>query len=131
MPQIYEELQGLIQKAEEDVRALPKAPSSDPVAEVLHMVGTFMGDLTQHLEGTPDEHGLLQSIRPAQLKFQRAIRATMPRFVPYAKSSASGDRDLPPPSFLANEESENEDFFADVVETRVIHIDEVFNKAQT
>jgi hypothetical protein len=132
LPEIYEELQSLIQKAEDEVRALPKAPSGDPLAEVLYLVGNFMSDLTQHLEGTPEEDGLLQSIRPAQLKFQRAIRATVPRFVPYAKSSANSGRDLPSPTFLANEETESENSFANVVDTKgIIHIDEVFEKAQT
>jgi len=132
LPQIYEELQSLIQKAEDDMRALPKAPSADPLAEVLQLVHNFMSDVRQHLEGTPEEDGLLQSIRPAQLKFQRAIRATVPNFVPYEKSSANSGQALPTPAFLANEENQSEISFAEVVNTKgVIYIDEVFDKAQT
>jgi len=114
------------------MRALPKAPSADPLAEVLQLVHNFMSDVRQHLEGTPEEDGLLQSIRPAQLKFQRAIRATVPNFVPYEKSSANSGQALPTPAFLANEENQSENPFAEVINTKgVIYIDEVFDKAQT
>ena len=97
--------------------------------EVLHLVGDFLRDLSQHLEGTPEEDGLLQSIRPAQLKFKQAIRATVPKFVPYEKSSPT--RSLPSPTFLANEENESEDAFQITTDTEgVIHIDEVSHRAQ-
>ena len=129
LPEIFDELQDLILKTEDDIRALPKPPSNDPFMEVLHLIGDFLNDLSQHLEGTPDEDGLLQSIRPAQSKFKQSIRATVPKFVPYKKSSPT--RSLPSPPFLANEENENEDAFQITIETEgVIHIDEVYDKAQ-
>ena len=92
-------------------------------------MGNFLSDLSRHLDGTPEEDGLLQSIRPAQLKFQRAIRGTVPKFVPYEKSSAT--QSLPSPPFLANEESDSEDTLQIATNTEgVIHIDEVYDKAQ-
>jgi hypothetical protein len=129
LPEIFDELQDLIQKTEDDIRALPKPPSNDPFMEVLHLVGDFLNDVSRHLEGTTEEDGLLQSIRPAQLKFKQAIRATVPKFVPYKKSSET--RSLPSPTFLANEESESEDAFQITTDMEgVIHIDEVYDKAQ-
>jgi hypothetical protein len=83
------------------MRKLPKAPSSDPVSEVLSVVGQFSSQLSRRLEGTPDVDGILQTIRPHQQAFKRAIRATAPRFIPWGKDDA---RELPVVDFLANED---------------------------
>jgi hypothetical protein len=48
----------------------------------------------------------LQSIRPHQQAFKRAIRATAPRFIPWAKGDP---RVLPAVDFLANEEDESQE----------------------
>lgn len=85
------------------MRKLPKAPSTDPVGEVWSIVGQFSKQLFQRLEGTPDQDGILQTIRPHQEEFKRAVRETAPRFIPWAKGEI---RELPAIDFLVNEEDE-------------------------
>ena len=36
--------------------------------------------MSKHLEGTPEGHGLLQTLRPVQERFKKAIRQTAPDF---------------------------------------------------
>src|SRR5437588_12965701 len=99
---------------------LPKAPSSDAVGEVWHVVGEFMRKLSRRLEGTSDEGGLLQKIRPHQDDFKRAIRTTAPNFIPWEQNSPRENQDLPAADFLANEEDEQL-----VPKTNMIYIDVV------
>jgi len=109
------------------MRELPKPPSSDAFGEVLHLVGDFARDLSRHLEGTPEEDGLMQRIRQAQLRFRTAIRATAPRFRPYEKKFLDA-RTLPSADFLSDEENEDEHSFG-VIDT-AIYVDEVYERAQ-
>jgi hypothetical protein len=130
LPEIHDELQLLLRKAEDSIRALPKPPSNDPFGEVLHLIGNFTRDLSRHLEGTTEKDGLIQSIRPAQLRFQRAIRATAPEFRPYERRYAKS-RTFSPPDFLAEEEVETEDLSPSPSnEDSSIYINEVFEQAQ-
>lgn len=82
LPEFQDELQKLLQTTEDSLRNLPRPPSSDALAEILHVVSEFSRDLSVQLEGTPEEGGLLQIIRPALETFRKSIRATAPRFVP-------------------------------------------------
>ncbi|KIM86047.1 hypothetical protein PILCRDRAFT_5119 [Piloderma croceum F 1598] len=129
LPEIHEELQNLLRKTETSIHQLPKPPSSDPFGEVMRLIGDFTSSLSRHVEGTPDEDGLLQSIRPAQLRFQRAIRETVPEFLPYERRHAA-NRSLPAAEFLANEEDSDEDEMDATNEKDTIYIDEVFERAQ-
>jgi hypothetical protein len=123
-----------LQKTEAELRALPRAPSSDPVGEVLHVLSSFSRDLSRRLEGTSDADGLLQTIRPCQEAFKRAIRRTAPNFIPWEKTQKS--RELPEPRFLANEEGDDEDSDEESDDEseheheHKIYIDEVFKRAQ-
>lgn len=104
LPEIHKELYNILHKTQEEMIKLPKPPSSDAVGEVWHVVSEFMRQLCRRLEGTPDEGGILQTVRPHQQAFKRAIRATAPQFIPWERSQ---DREeLLPPDFLANEEDE-------------------------
>ncbi|KAI0782967.1 P-loop containing nucleoside triphosphate hydrolase protein [Abortiporus biennis] len=143
LPELQDELQKLLQKTEDSLRQIPKPPSSDALGEILHLLSNFSRDLSTHLEGTPDEKGLLQTIRPAQEAFKRAIRETAPDFRPYERPSRtsledssdesdSGDgsnsdsRAVQPPSFLSSEE-------APVIsrnDNNAIFVDEVMKRAQ-
>lgn len=62
-----------------------------------------MSDLTRHVQGVPDEDGLLQAILPAQEKFRLAIRETAPNFRPFEKRF-EGKRHMGRVTFLAAEE---------------------------
>lgn len=106
----------MLKETSKSLRSLPKPPSKDPVGEVIHMVASFTRDLARCIEGTPEEHGLLQSIRPLQEGFRRAIRATAPDFRAYESDANRED-------FLTAEEQSQPD-------VKVIYIDEVMKLAR-
>ncbi|KIJ13510.1 hypothetical protein PAXINDRAFT_80937 [Paxillus involutus ATCC 200175] len=135
LPEIQKELMDALQNTEAELRALPRAPSNDPVGEVLHVLSSFTRDLSRRLEGTPDKNGLLQTIRPYQQAFKRTIRETAPNFVPWEERQRA--RQLPKADFLANEEgddkgseSESESVEDDFPGPPKIYINQVFDKAQ-
>ena len=107
LPKIQNELYQAMQQTEESLRALPKEPSNDPVGEVLRVLGDFQKELSERLEGTPDEDGLLQTIRPHTMVFRREIRSTAPHFVPWERKEDLDD--LPEVTFLSSEEEERDD----------------------
>ena len=102
LPEIQDELHKVMHFTEERLRALPKEPSNDPVGEVLRVLSGFQKEVSERLEGTPDETGLLQTIRPHTEKFKREIHGTAPNFVPWECKNVS--HKLPPAGFLSNEE---------------------------
>lgn len=95
-----------IRETEVKITKLPRAPSNDPVSEVLQTLAMFSRELFRRLEGTPDEGDLIQNIRPHQEAFRRAIRCTAPDFVPYEKKKAG--KKLPKAEFLQEEEGEDD-----------------------
>jgi hypothetical protein len=103
LPEIQEELQKLIRRTEENLHELPKPLSEDAFSEVMHILGGFCRDVARHVEGVPDEDGLLQAIRPAQAKFRGEILRTAPAFRSYTRNH-TGDRSVSPPEFLATED---------------------------
>ena len=82
----------MVRKTEESIKGLPKAPSEDPLSEIMNLLGLFVRDLERHLEGTPEEGGLLQRIRPSQEQFRREIKATAPDFRPMKSDTQSPSR---------------------------------------
>ncbi|KAJ3563691.1 hypothetical protein NP233_g8780 [Leucocoprinus birnbaumii] len=139
LPEIQDELEKSIHAAHESLRKLPREPSSQPVNEVATLLHEFVADLARHVIGVPDQHGLIQSIRPSQDRFRREIRSTVPRFRPYEKRLAKS-RSMPPPTFLDHEGvdvSENDDDSSTITSSgrnkkrpTTIYIDEVFQRAQ-
>jgi hypothetical protein len=149
LPEIHEELEKSIINTRGLLNDLPKAPSSDPLNEICTLIHSFTIDLGRHVEGVPNHDGLLQTIRPLQEKFRKAIRMTAPNFRPF-ESALKETRHLSRASFLANEESEdNADEASDnedednagslvnktnkptvLAKSRKIYIDEVMEKAQ-
>ena len=71
------------------------------------MLHVFTNDISKHVEGIPDEDGLLQSVRPAQKRFRFEIRKTPPNFRPYERKYA-GRRHMSKVKFLTNEEGHEE-----------------------
>ncbi len=111
--------------------------------EIIHLVAGFTRHLSKHLEGTPDDGGLLQSVRPAQEDFKRAIRATAPDFRAhprrptiersarnsYGESEEEEEEEevqesIPLPTFLSNEE-----VVGKLDGQNPIYIDEVMRRA--
>jgi len=113
-----------MQQTEESLRALPKEPSNDPVGEVLRILGDFQKELSERLEGTPDEDGLLQTIRPHTMVFRREIRSTVPHFVPWERKEDLND--LPEVTFLSSEEEEGDE---DDTASIPIFIEDVMQRA--
>lgn len=108
------------------------------------MLHSFTTDLSKHVEGIPESHGLLQRIRPHHDLFRKEIRRTAPDFRPYERRYAF-QRSLAPPKFLSNEEDLDEvDALGEMIEScslppspgnlrqagTVIYIDEVMERAQ-
>ncbi|KAF8419805.1 P-loop containing nucleoside triphosphate hydrolase protein [Boletus edulis BED1] len=139
LPEIQDELVNTIRETEAEISKLPRAPSNDPVSEVMQALSAFSRELSRRVEGTPDENGLLQTIRPHQQAFRRAIRSTAPNFVPWEEKKAG--KKLPKAEFLQDEEGEAEEAEeAEEEENQTrpakkirieqhIHIDEVLERA--
>ncbi|KAF8161524.1 P-loop containing nucleoside triphosphate hydrolase protein [Crassisporium funariophilum] len=106
LPQIQDELEKSIIHTRSLLQLLPKAPASDPRNEISSLLHVFTSDLSRHVEGVPDEDGLLQAIRPAQERFRRAIRGTAPNFRPF-ESKDKKKKHLRRASFLIDEEEED------------------------
>jgi hypothetical protein len=144
----------MVRKTEDSLKSLPKAPSEDPLSEIMSLLGLFVRDLERHLEGTPEEGGLLQRIRPYQERFRREIKATAPDFRPYEKRYAKS-KSAHSPAFLDDDEeradagddvrSESSDDIIDDAESeashdvgqprlvgtpRTIYVDEVHERAE-
>ena len=115
-----------IEQTDAKLRGLPKAPSSDPVGEVMHTLRNFVRDLDRRVQGTPEEDGLLQKIRPHQDAFKVAIRRTAPYFVPWEKTET---KELSEASFLAHEDGADAEEESRTNQNK-IYIDEVLKRAQ-
>jgi len=85
----------------------------------MSLLTSFVIALSRFVEGLPHRDGLLQSIRPAQLKFRREIRQTAPDFRPFERGSSSQPSEMETPVFLKSEEDglvEEEDCVLEVEE---------------
>ncbi|KAI0333222.1 hypothetical protein GY45DRAFT_1319829 [Cubamyces sp. BRFM 1775] len=129
LPGIQEELQELLGTTDAQLERLPKPPSNDALSEVLHLISTFCKGLSQLLEGTPDDDGLLQSIRPICETFRQGVRSTEPDFRPYERQFALRNPDAHRyicPAFLSSEEAP----FTPQDNSHAIFIDDVMNRAR-
>ena len=127
------EIQNEIEKSTIQVRGLlnglPKPPSDDPRGEISLLLHTFTSDLAQEIKGVPVKDGLLQTIRPAQEDFRRAIRMTAPRFCSFKREVYEGPgRHLDQPTFLYSEEGEEWDEGSES-DINTIYIDQVMERA--
>lgn len=116
-----------IEDTDQKLRALPTAPSTDPIGEVLQLLRNFVRDLDHRVEGTPEEDGLLQTIRPHQEAFRVAIRGTAPNFVPWDNTAK---KELSKAPFLADEDGDDDTSEEKSRTNQKIYIDEVLKRAQ-
>ena len=100
MPEIEVELQELLKEAEEQLQELPPAPSDDAQGEIILLISNFARELAAYVEGTPDQDGIHQSIRPLSRSFLEDIRDTAPRFFPFQEGT--GERYIHP-TFLSSD----------------------------
>jgi hypothetical protein len=85
LPQLDVELQKLLKETESQLGKLPKAPSDDAQGEIILLVSGFARELATYVEGTPEDNGIHQLIRPLNNKFLTAIGCTAQRFCPFEK----------------------------------------------
>ena len=83
MPQLDVELQKLLKETESQLGKLPKAPSDDAQGEIILLVSGFARELATYVEGTPEDNGIHQLIRPLNNKIFDRDRAQ--RFCPFEK----------------------------------------------
>lgn len=120
LPGLVDELQSMLKQTELRLHKLPKPPSDNPVGEIIEMVSSFSRSLSAFVDGTPDERGIHQTIRPLHMKFRGAIKDAAPDFRPYK----SGERmQYEPPTFLAAEKPELGS------DDGAIYVDQVMNTA--
>ncbi len=130
-----EELEKLLDRTTHDLSRLPSPPSSEPVGEILRLIGSFARSIEYLVEGTPDDNGLIQSLREPRRSFKKAIRQTAPDFRPLARPKKS-ERSLkwpaipeaPPPIFLKDEEEEWQD---QTSSSDAIFIEDVMKRANS
>ncbi|KAI6040078.1 P-loop containing nucleoside triphosphate hydrolase protein [Pisolithus marmoratus] len=104
LPEIQDELQAVMQQAHSDLRELPPEPSNNPVGEIHRILNGFTRKLSELLTGTPDDNGLVQTIRSHSEAIKQEIYFTAPRFVPWERRDSHQHPKLPPVKFLSDEE---------------------------
>lgn len=109
-----------MKQTELQLRKLPKPPPENPFTEIIELVSGFSRSLSTYVDGTPDERGIHQTIRPLHLKFSKAIKDTAPDFRPYKVQERF---EYEPPSFLDAEKAELGS------EDGAIYVDQVMNLA--
>jgi len=113
-----------LNETESQIQKLPAAPSDDAQGEIILLVSDFARELASYVEGTPDDNGIHQAIRPLNKTFASKIRSTAPKFSPFERQRS---KPHPPPDFLPLEEGET-----DRVTNRngTIYVDEVMDMAE-
>jgi len=102
--------------------------SSEPVGELLRLIGMFCRSIEHVVEGTPDDDGLIQALREPQMVFKKAIRHTAPDFRPHTRPTLFGKPTvLPKLDFLPDEEIEGRPSDP----SRIIYIEDVMKKANS
>lgn len=102
LPELEQELRNMLRETEAQIGKLPPAPSDDAQGEIVMLVSNFARELATYVEGTPDEDGIHQLIRPLNHAYSADIKGTAPEFCPFAR----GQR-IPPA--LSGEASTRED----------------------
>jgi hypothetical protein len=129
LPELEEELEKLLERTTHDLSRLPSPPSSEPVGEMLRLIGSFARSIEYLVEGTPDDDGLIQALREPRKSFKKAIRQTAPDFRPLARPKRLMSKQLAPaPIFLKDEE---EDWQDQTSSSDAIYIEDVMKRANS
>lgn len=129
LPELEEELEKLLERTTHDLSRLPSPPSSEPVGEILRLIGSFARSIEHLVEGTPDDDGLIQALREPRKSFKKTIRQTAPDFRPLSRPKRT-ERPLKitAPIFLKNEE---EDWQDQTSSGDAIYIEDVMKRANS
>lgn len=137
LPELEEELEKLLERTTHDLSRLPSPPSSEPVGEMLRLIGAFARAIEYLVEGTPDDDGLIQALREPRKSFKKAIRQTAPDFRPLARPRKKNlnmavmnllPATPPAPIFLKDEE---EDWQDQTSSGDAIYIEDVMKRANS
>jgi hypothetical protein len=85
---------------------IPIGEEANWLPSIRNLLHSFTSDIACHIEGVPDEDGLLQAIRPAQKRFRKSIRMTAPNFRPF-EQKYENRRHRGRALFLSSEEGED------------------------
>lgn len=83
MPELAIELENLLRETEAQIRKFPAAPDDDAQGEIIMLVSGFTRELASYVEGTPDDNGIHQAIRPLNRAFLAKIGDTAQKFSPF------------------------------------------------
>ena len=106
LPELADELQNLLNETESQISKLPAAPSDDAQGEIILLISNFARELASYVEGTPDDTGIHQTIRPLNRSFLAEIRATAQKFFPFERGSVVEYEGFYPyshPTFLSSQ----------------------------
>jgi hypothetical protein len=87
LPELEVELQNLLKETESQLSKLPANPSDDAQGEVILLVSGLARELATYVDGTPDDHGIHQLIRPLNNTFVTEIRSTAQPFSPFERDT--------------------------------------------
>ena len=86
---MLQETESQLRETESHLGKLPATPSKDTQGEIISLANGFAHRLTAYIEGTPDENGIHQKIRPLNKALVTAISSTARKFCPFEKDSKS------------------------------------------
>jgi hypothetical protein len=130
LPELQGELDRLLEQLDGDISGLPNPPSSEPVVEIMQLIGTFVRSIEQIVAGSPDDNGLIQTLRGPREQFKKEIRQTAPDFRPLERPrDINTALALPDPRFLSNEEAESE--WQPIDAKRAIFVDDVMKRVNS
>ena len=101
LPELADELRNLSKEVELQISKLPPAPSDDAQGQIIMLISDFARELATYVEGTPDDNGIHQAIRPLNKGLVGEVRSTAPKFSPFL---VRGERSTyTHPAFLSSE----------------------------
>jgi hypothetical protein len=77
----------LLKDTESQLSKFPASPADDAQGEIILLVSGFARELATYVDGTPDDHGIHQLIRPLNNAFVAEIRSTAQPFSPFGKDT--------------------------------------------
>lgn len=98
----------------------------------MKLIGAFVRSIELIVAGSPDDNGLIQALREPREKFKKEIRQTAPNFRPLEQPTGKAANTvpvLPEPTFLSNEEAEEE--WQPVDASRAIFVEHVMKRANS
>lgn len=83
LPTLSREAQDLLTDCDKRIAALPAPLTSEPISFVLALVTAFHQDVKSYVDGQTFALSLVQRTRNMYNAFQKSIRETAPRFLPF------------------------------------------------